>query len=245
MREVKCHIRNITDQDHKTFKNSTCLLTISIGQETHEDNRFAATMEMIKQSFKGCTIALHDVLQRHTIALAYNKEASNFYDMAIAAGDSWLERNKEYLSNSAIPINVLRWDSWLSDPDYEKHKSMVLAEIKSDDHYREQFDLTIDDYLSRYCRRLEKPLDFDKQRAHRLCLDYLIEECAVMCLWPNSNCQYELYPSKHNAAMEATRIKFLEKENKSLIKGLAIAFNHRPNQRQQIFEKTKRTEKIS
>ena len=38
------------------FAQSSCLLTISLGQETHEEKRLVAALALINQSFKACTV---------------------------------------------------------------------------------------------------------------------------------------------------------------------------------------------
>ena len=230
LREIKASFRNTTDEQKKIFKSSACLLTISVGQETHEDDRFAATMTLIHESFRTCTITLHDSLQRYTIALDSELEADAYYATAITLGDAWLTRNETFYGNSSI----IRWDDWLSDPGYADAKRSIVAELDSDPIYKAVFNETINDYLSRYMKRLKDPASFDLERAYRLCFDYLVEECAVLCLWPQSGCKFEIYSGKHNCAMQETHKRFLMPIMPDF-QSIRVGFNRRPNLQPQCF----------
>lgn len=214
------------------FSKSNCLLTISVGQETHENGRFLSTLALIERSFSACVIALHDSLQRHTIALSEQGEADSFHERAISVGDAWLERNGQYINKLRVPLKIIRWDQWMRDTKFLESKDRVLLELKRCFKYREVFSSTVEDYLSRYYRRLKHENLFDKERGQRLCMDYLIEECAVMCLWPNVGCQFEVYTGKHNAAMIETQKRFLSDE---MLQSVAVGFNRRPNLKPQSF----------
>ena len=221
------------------FSQSACLLTISVGQETHEKERFSPTIDLIGRSFSACTIALHDSLQRHTIALDRPGSADDYYDTAVTMGDLWLERNRPYLDAQNIPITIVRWDEWLKDPDFQKYKDNVLMELDCDASYRAEFNRTISEYLTRCCKRHAGPELFDRKRAEQLCMDYLIEECAVLCMWPKTGCQFEAYTGKHNAAMNETQKRFL---TSNTIQSIAIGFNRRPNLKPQNFNFQKNEE---
>ena len=44
------------------FAHSNCLLTISVGQATHEEELFAVTMDLVNKSFASCTLLINDSL---------------------------------------------------------------------------------------------------------------------------------------------------------------------------------------
>ena len=50
----------------KDLKQSACILPISVGQQYHEGDKFAATIELINVTFGECTIVIADTLGRHT-----------------------------------------------------------------------------------------------------------------------------------------------------------------------------------
>ncbi len=210
-------------------------MTISVGQETHEDLRFAATIELINKTFRSCIITLHDSLQRYTIALNQVFAADYFYQQCIAEGDSWLARNEKFCKNSHKDFTVIRWDTWLIDPDFLNYKNKITSMIDSDFTYRSVFDETTNEYLNRYCKRLDNIHHFNRERAKKLCFEYLIEECAVLCLWPKSQCQFELYAGKHNAAMKETWKRFIAPVYSNPMRSITIRFNYRPDLQPQSF----------
>ncbi len=235
MRKIKSILKNVSEADKKIFKNSLCLLTISVGQQTHEDLRFAATIELINTTFHSYVITLHDSLQRYTIALSQNDDADFFHQHCIAEGDSWLARNEKFYKNFNKASNIIRWDTWLADPDFPNYKNKIISTINSDPAYRSIFDETINEYLIRYSKRLENIQHFNRKRAEKLCFDYLVEECAVLCLWPKSQCQFELYAGNHNAAMKETWKRFIAPVYSNPIRSITIGFNYRPDLQPQSF----------
>ena len=121
MKNIRASFKGVTDKDKENFKESSCLLTISVGQEYHEGERFAATVELINQHFDACTISIYDSLQRYTMALNSNQDPHDFHFLAATEGSLWLKRNKEYLKKINNLKAVYRWDMWL------KHSNFVTA----------------------------------------------------------------------------------------------------------------------
>src|SRR5437899_2083115 len=81
---------NIIQKDKDEFKNSQCLLLISVGQDAHEGDRFSATVNLVNSTFSGCLVSLYDSLQRYTMAINSLNDPSYFHDIATRAGDKWL-----------------------------------------------------------------------------------------------------------------------------------------------------------
>lgn len=235
MGKIKATFRNVSEQRRLQFHHSTCLLTISVGQQTHEDERFIATMKLIHSYFKDCIITLHDSLQRYTIALDQEQDETFFHDFSVSLGDRWLARNKSHCKMFDEVATIIRWDEWLANPQFEQYKNKIIHAIGNNERYRMAFQNSIEEYLKRYCSRLENVSDFNYERARKLCYAYLIEECAVLCLWPQSGCQYELYAGKHNLAMKMTRELFIKPFYENCIQSIEIGFNKRPDLKPQQF----------
>lgn len=236
MSKIKPIFKYVSEADKMNFVHSDCLLTISVGQESHENQRFAATIDLINTTFYSCTIMLHDSLQRYTIALDKNHDADYYHEASVEAGDRWLARNGKFYKDFHKKPNIIRWDTWLNDPDFIKSKNQIITTIQSNVAYKSAFDTTIDEYLTRYCKRLKNPSSFNRERARQLCFDYLIEECAVLCLWPKTGCHFELYAGKHNAAMEKTWKHFVAPISPNLVRSIMIGFNRRPDLQPQRFD---------
>lgn len=219
-----------------SFKHSQCLLLISVGQESHEGERFKATVDLINSSFESCIISLYDSLQRHTMALDSTEEPDFFHEISVKEGDLWLERNAKFYNKLSGLKKISRWDVWLSHPNYLARRNELVTLINNDPSYKVVFDNTIDTYLARYCKRFNDLNDFDFHRARQLCFDYLLEECTVLCLWPELRCQFELYPNRHNDAIEETRKRFIEPNYSDLLRAVAIGFRNAKQIKPQNFE---------
>jgi len=218
------------------LNKSQCLLTISVGQEVHEADKFAATINLVDENFSSCIILIDDTLQRHTMALQSGKEGDFFYDQSLREGDFWLERNAVYLSRLSIPHQIIRWDKWLKHPNYEQQKQRINTLLATDLLYKQTFEETIHEFLRRYYSRLDKNKLIHSEKDFLLCFNYLIEECTALCLWPELNCHFEVYPSKRNRAMDVTHRYFVLPHYPDLLHSLSIKFKNRKQFKAQCFE---------
>lgn len=226
MKTIKCNFKNIIEEDKKHFEQSTCLLLISVGQESHEGDRFSATIDLVNSSFKNCYISLYDSIQRHTMALNSNQSPEYFRALAIKEGDLWLGRNFQHYNALSAPSKIFRWDSWLNHPAYQETRNKLLFMTQEDPSYKDVFDRTINKYLERYCKNLQNPSNFNRQRAEEICFEYVLEECTVLCLWIELNCPFEIYPNPHNDAIEETRRRFIYPNHPNLLRPLTIRFRN-------------------
>jgi tRNA-dependent cyclodipeptide synthase len=236
MSKVKAVFRGVTPEQKEKFKDSTCLLTISVGQESHEGERFAATVDLINQSFKGCHLMLYDSLQRYTMALNSEYPPEHFHSLAIEQGNQWLLRNEQYWQSIKGLKGIIRWDEWLSFSQFPKLKEKIQATIATDTAYKIAFDKTIFFYLNKYMNRLNEPNDFNQNRAYKLCFDYLLEECVAFCLFYKSNSQFEIYPNNHNEAILETEKHFLSSEPSHHLTMLTLIFKNAGQIKPQNFE---------
>lgn len=228
----------MTEEQKLKFKHSECLLLISVGQESHEGEMFASTIELINSSFKSCIIALYDSLQRHTMALNNNKKPEDFLEAAAKQGDLWLARNRKYYSKLTILNDIVRWDKWLNHSNFIKQQKKLIKLINTDYSYKITFDTTVNDFLDRHCKRLSEIelSSFDIERAKTLCFNYLLEECTVLCLWPELNCEFEIYPNRHNDAIEETRKRFVFPYYSNLLQSVRLGFRNAKQVKPQLFE---------
>ena len=65
----KVSFTNASIAQKKKFKDSCCLITISVGNGQHEALKFKSTLELVNKTFKSCIIAVCDTLQRYTYAI--------------------------------------------------------------------------------------------------------------------------------------------------------------------------------
>lgn len=235
MANIKPLFKNLSSDVKTKFQYSQCLLLISVGQEAHEGERFEATIDLINGSFKSCIVLLYDSLQRHTMALNSIKEPSAFHETAAREGTLWLERNQKYLNKLTILKDVTRWDMWLNHSNFTAQLNQLKAVIDRDPVYRASFEDTISGYIDRYSKRLQDSSCFNYERARELCFDYILEECAILCLWPTLQCQFEVYPNYHNGAIEATRKLFVLPNYPDLLHAIRLGFRNAKQVKPQHF----------
>jgi hypothetical protein len=244
MARVKSIFRYVSDGDKAKFRHSQCLMTISVGQQTHEDERFDATMELVNASFGSCILCVDDSLQRHTMALNAEEDADFFYETSIKEGDLWLARNEKYYSKLTILKKIIRWERWLNHPNYNTQKSKIRKLIETDPTYKAAFDHAIDEFLGKYRERLANPEGFDMVRARQLSFDFTLEECTALSLWPELTCHFEVYPNRHNSAIEETRRRFVLPDYPDLLRAVTIGFRNAKQIKPQRFESLHHEENV-
>ena len=194
---------------HKTtYPQSSTILLISVGQHYHEDEKFAATIDLINRSkFKKCDIMLGDSIQRHNMFTVHDEPSEIIHKKSIVLGDEWLERNKKFYNELSMPYQIFRWDMWLKDPNYKKYR-MVIDELYNNDPVVHQaFQESINEFLSRYTKQFS---NFNKETACINCLEYLKEECAIIIpLWSELNYEFLIYPCNMLKAMAAIKEKLM------------------------------------
>lgn len=236
MGRIKSAFRTVNLEAEDNFKQEKCLLLISVGQESHEGERFESTIELINKTFGVCSVSLYDSLQRHTMALNSNNDPEDFHALANKQGDLWLERNKVSLDKLNNLQTIFRWDTWLNHPDFARYRQELKELLANDSSYKDIFDFTVEKYLNRYCKQARLIKDFKENRAYDICMEYVLEECTVLRIWPELRYGYEAYPSLHNEAMEETRKRFITPNYPTLLRPLTIRFRNAPQLKPQEFE---------
>jgi len=222
-------------KDKQKLVGSDCILHISVGQKYHEGKKFLATMDLINETFKSCTIMLCDTLQRHTLKIK-NPDLSDkeLYRKALALGDEWLLKNKVAYSHLKIKYKIMRWDDWLNHKDYNQYREKVEELYYTNEAYKQNIFNTINKFLNR-----QGLLD---KKAFGLCESYVLEECPILIpLWAKTNCPFVIYPRSRTAAMTATYKYFLGNTQSNLLKEVALKFNRRVISKKLSFSYVSRT----
>lgn len=175
---------------------------------------------LVNSSFKKFTLLIDDTVQRHTLKI-FNTE-KDVINKCLLEGDLWLERNKSIYSLLTVDYNILRWNDWLSHPQYVLKRELMTELYSNNDSYKEAVNFTIHEYLTRIKNR--EYLDFDKNHAFNCCLEYLLEECAVMCLWAHEGFDFELYPTGRNLAMKVAYEIVVKKEYPGKLISVSLHF---------------------
>jgi len=192
----------------EVFRKSSCILSISVGQtlSKHEGEKFLATIKLVNASFKTCTVLIDDTVQRHTLKMDSNESDEKLYETSLRLGDEWFHRNKSSYDQLTIPHALLRWDYWLAHPDYSRERKIIDELYSNNYDYQAAMHTTIREYLARNSGRLVQNNGIDSESAFAYCLEYLKEECAVMCLRAQEEYGYDfdVYPTGRSAVMQAT-----------------------------------------
>jgi hypothetical protein len=214
--ELRCQNR------HKKFKDSHCLLTISVGQTAHEYLKFSATISLINQSFKQCTICVGDALQRYTLAMEMAIPPEDLFDVATQLGDEWVQRNFCRYSLLNMPYEIIRWGSYLIHPDFNLVKEKILTLHSSDLDCQKAFSSAIDLFMERYLRKHCRGLPVTNEIVRNYCFEYLLEESVAMCLWAENKYDYDVYPGRRNPAMEFIHSKFIQPVTPNVLTSVVI-----------------------
>lgn len=234
MATPKVTFKNVDEVTKTKFKSSKCLLTISVGQQSHEGELFSMTMDLVDQNFASCVILVDDTLQRHTMALNSSKSIDELYDISLKEGDLWLKRNCKYYSKLTIPYKIIRWDYWLNHSEFNAKKKLIEDRLESDPGYHKSFDITHKDFLDTYVKRLEDVSKFNVEDAIMHSFNFVLEECVGSLLWVELQCDFEIYPGKHNPAILYTRSNFVTDIIKNQLNPITICyrnFGRLPSQR--------------
>jgi len=225
-RVIKASFRECPINERETFSHSSCLMPISIGQPVHEGDKLIATLKLVNKNFKQCVILIDDTVQRHTLKiLSPNKTLDTLYDQALGDGDRWLNEYKSYINQCLnISYKIIRWDKWLYHKNYKNYQEAVLKLYDNNVLFKEAFDKNIFNFLSRFSSKHGLETSFDWNKSALICLDYLIEECACMCLWVEEKCEFELYPTGRNESMSATYEYLISPNYPGLLKPVALRF---------------------
>ena len=203
------------------FSQSKCVLPISVGQPYHEEEKLSATIELVTNRFQSCTIILCDSLQRHTLQLANHMSTDEAYRQAKMAGLGWLERNKVFFRLFTIPFQIKRWDQYLLHSDYPKQREKVEQFYRENVSFRESFDFTISQFVSRFLR---KHTLYDYAVVFNHCMEYIKEECSIMPLWIKERFHFEVYPGKRIPAMLTVHEVFVRPHFPQMLQWIRVNF---------------------
>lgn len=193
----------------------TVRLEISVGQNYHEGEKLACTINWAKSRFDKVVILCNDTLQRYNFALqGKDHSPEDFLDHTRSMGSQWIERNQGSLLN----VSIARWDDWINLPQFHD----ALNDAWSLYRDNPQFQIAVNHSISEvYKRKLSKGLiNQDQQdRFQNLSLDYLMEETAGLALAYESIPGVSAYPGSF---LEMWRM-FVGKPIEGHLKGLSNA----------------------
>lgn len=203
-------VGGVSELEKQEFKNSKCIIGISVGQQYHEAGKLQATLNTVNKNFNSCNILIADTLQRHSMGIDHqDKNERELYTLSKKAGDDWLERSMPYISTMNIPYTISRWDEWLANDRYQYYYTQVCELYDNDDIYKNAVNQIVHQFLLKRDASIIK----NQNLSFNLCLKYLLEEAAVGCVYVEFGYKFTVYPSKSNLAMTIPNNKLLQTEN--------------------------------
>jgi tRNA-dependent cyclodipeptide synthase len=211
-------------QARQMANNNNCLLCISVGQNYCEGTDLEAIIDLINNcEFNSCTIIVADKLQRFTKQIRGSSEKDSIVE-AIAEGKVWVERNQPILNKLAMKNNVVYWDRWLDDPNYENASKYIENLCQTRKSFKSAFDATVNKFVE---REKSRNIDIDINKTKEMTITYLKEELAVTVLWGDYNFNYIAYPKPVNSAMYGILQQIRSnKNNDGLLQWLTIKFDN-------------------
>ena len=221
---VKATFVGCSSKEKQLFSTSTCLLSISVGSQAHEGQKFLATIKLINRNFKACDIFIADTIHKYTLKLTYpEKDISMLHDLARRDGNSWLQRNKQTYEQLTIPYKITRCDEYLQHSLFQEKLDEINKLYDVDQTYRNIFKSNIEQYLIRHKKR-EQIFKISDALAFSYCLQYLKEECAIFYLLAEKQYNYEIYPSQRCIAMAATYERLIKPFYPNFLKPIELKF---------------------
>lgn len=217
---MKASFKDCPIHERNKFKDSHGMLLISVGKGYHEAGKFIATINLVNNQFKTCTIMVCDVLQRHNFIAKENDSDEINYQLALKQGDEWLDRNYEIYSKLSIPYKIDRWESWLNHPDYIKNREFIDKMYEMNSDFKSAIQHSAEEYIARVVNREDVNVD----ELYLRCIQYLKEECAVMLLWASVDYHYAIYPTRLIEALRVTYEKLIRPYNPRLLIPVALRF---------------------
>ncbi len=163
---------------HNGWQNyTTARFGISVGMPYHEGDKLRAALDWAIPRFKKIEVRVSDTLQRYN--MPGNPDDNK--DLARAAGDAWIERNRSTL-NRVPHLFLFRWDDILEDLRYPGYYQEVEKRILKDTDFNE----AIRDDAEEYSRRTHREIS--------ICISFLKEELAAFSLLQDKSPAAEVYP---------------------------------------------------
>ncbi|MBS0359467.1 MAG: hypothetical protein JSS53_09375 [Proteobacteria bacterium] len=208
-------------EEKAKFSSSTCSVTVSLGQKSQIGDKLGATIKIINDNFKECTIMVCDSLHRHNLKIHSKQGNDVLHNLANDLGNSWIEENRRYFSIFKIPYRIIRWDHWLSHINYHNKQKIVDEMYEKNDEYRNSFHESALKFIERDKRKNDY-IHFNHEFTYLQSIKYLKEECAVMLLWADEGYNFEIYPSKRIDAMVATHQFLIKPVYQNVLKPVSL-----------------------
>lgn len=167
---------------------SRCSIEASIGNRYLDGDYLGAIVEWVNRTFRECVINLGDTLYRHNLIETLGEAAA--HDAARSLGDAWLARNAGAIDALRIPCRIVRWDHWLTHPEFPALHRKMRAYYRDNYFFRGIVARDVNRFLER------KGGSADSEKDRGCSIDYILEELAADTLLSRQYRLARLYPAE-------------------------------------------------
>lgn len=166
---------------------SRCSIEVSIGNPYLDGDYLFAIVEWVNRTFQECVVNLGDTLYRHNLIETLGEEEA--HRAARSLGNAWIARNAAALDSLRIPRRIIRWDHWLSHPEFPALHQKIRAYYRSNDFFRAIVGRDVAKFLERQSH-LQNGGSIKES-----CVNYILEELAADSLFARERKVVFLYSS--------------------------------------------------
>ncbi len=175
---IRAKIKNRQEWQHL----DSCSLDISMGNKWQDGPYLSSQIRLVNQRFKSCFLHIGDTLQRHNLMDRMSLEDA--HTASYIMGSAWLARNAEIIEGLQIPYKIIRWDHWLSQPEFPALHAAMREYYDSNVFFRKIVGRDVALFTTR-----------NPEANPARCVDYLLEEAAADTLFCRQNPVARLYPA--------------------------------------------------
>jgi tRNA-dependent cyclodipeptide synthase len=178
-------------------------LAISVGSQAHEGNKLEAVVSWIAANFDECIVDLSDTLQRWNLLDVPGVSMDEAMAAAMLAGDDWLERNRATLDRLPPGSTVIRWNHWLTHPDYESTRAAFGDLYRFDHVFRDALDRDASIFVVRHNAAELKPAQLQVMLENSR--EFILEEISAHTLLGRDYPSAKVYPGRSLEALQIVR----------------------------------------
>ena len=195
-------------------------LGISVPHRKHGGVELAIMVDWAARNYDAVQIDLYDTIQRHNFSGALGVDNAKAYQMAIEAGDKWIEKNS-HIWGSYKNVSFKRYNELKAlFPEAEERLTLLENLYSSDEIFMDIIDREIISYLERKQSR-EPGWSSEKfETLFQHSKAYILDELSVMSLLGETENYLEIYSGTFlNLPTDPERLK---------IKDLPLGLKHYP-----------------
>lgn len=216
------HIKNGKSAEiSPVSSDSTVVIGVSVGSDTHENGKLQATLECLKQKgFKKFVFVIADTLQRHTLSLSNPSLTPDVLaNLADHLGDQWIARNKDSIREViGTHYEIVKWKDILAMGCFKEWEAKLKGtdtEFHMPEGFDEAVEKTSQQFIERYKRQYLSNIPSDTV-LKECAIKYITEECAGLIGFGLSRkFEYFAYPSQIISAFAFVQENFLTFKDES------------------------------